>query len=229
MGGQLMAKSISDIAADLRRLIDDTKQKELECRLLLQYVPELLTDKTFKQILYIEPEYRGKSGDSDYVISFEIYGEGGVDKKYAYIWELKAPQCYVFEHETENRVKPSEDLIKAENQLLHYYDDQQGNDRFRQDFKIITSDDIKFGGIIIGSQKTRIKGGNYTPAKIDTLYQAALGIREKYFYRGRGIRLLLWDFVYQYLLRSTTEFKEAAEISEISAISTLSVSTIADR
>jgi len=223
-----MAKSINNIAADLRRLIDDTKQKEHECRLFLGYVPELLTDKTFKQILYIEPEYRSKSGDSDYVISFEIYGEGGVDKRYAYVWELKAPQCYVFEYETNNRVKPSEDLIKAENQLLHYYDDQQGNDRFRRDFKIVSSDDIKFGGIIIGSQKTRIKGGNYSPAKIDNLYETALRIRENYFYRGRGIRLLLWDFVYQHLLRSTTEIKKGVEIDKISAASTLSVSTSAD-
>jgi adenine deaminase len=47
-------------------------------------------------------------------------------------------------------------------------------------------------------------------------------------YRGRGIRLLLWDFVYQHLLRSTAEIKKGGEIDRISAVSTLSISTSAD-
>jgi hypothetical protein len=224
----MMAKPSTNDPAVLKKLIEDTKHKEHECRDFLGQVPELLINKTFKTILYVEPEYRGKSGDSDYVISFEIYGEGGVDKKLAYIWELKAPQCYIFKCETNNRVKPSDDLIKAENQLLHYFNDQRGNEQFRRDFKISGSDDVKFGGIIIGSQKTRIKGGSYTSDKTDNLYETALRVREEYFYRAYGIRLLNWDFVYQHLLRTTVDIKSAIDIGEISATSTLSFSTSGD-
>ena len=40
---------------------------------------------------------------------------------YASIWELKAPQCYLMEFdESGPRCRPTLDLIKAENQLLHY-------------------------------------------------------------------------------------------------------------
>ncbi len=216
---------LNDIANNLKRNIDDSSNRELGCRSFLEHVPELLTKESYKEIINIQPEYRGNSGDTDYVISYEIYDEAGLEKKLAYIWELKAPQCPIFVHETENRVKPSGDLIKAENQLLHYYNEQKGSEQFRRDFQVMSSEEVKFGGIIIGCQKTKIMRGTYTESQINTLYEKALRIRQRYFYDAYGIRLLNWDFVYQHLLRSTPEIHEGTDVGEISATSTLSIST----
>ncbi len=51
-----------------------------------------------------ETEYPGHTGPSDLIVFCERKC-GGVSEKYAYIWEVKAPQADVFVKDTENRVK----------------------------------------------------------------------------------------------------------------------------
>jgi hypothetical protein len=110
------------------------------------------------ELVYLETEYREHSGDSDYVISAQVQESSGVQRVKAYVWESKAPQCYIFERDTDNRLKPSQDLVQAENQLLHYYLDLKGSEPSRDEFGVTTSDDFCLGGIIIGCNRTRVRG-----------------------------------------------------------------------
>lgn len=200
----------------LAALIDETGSKELECRKYLQYAKEYLFKETVEDFVYVETEYRGHVGDSDYVISGTVLDESGFKCVRAYIWELKAPQCYIFEKDTENRVRPSSDLIQAENQLLHYYHEQRGSDDFRRDFKITHPDDVRFGGIIIGCTKKWIRG-DYGEEKKGNLYEKAVNIRRKYFYDKVGIRLITWntilDQIYPGRIKSIKEKGERKEVA----------------
>jgi hypothetical protein len=139
-------------------------------------------------------EYRGHSGDSDYLVACLAHEFPG-DSPRVYIWEAKAPQCYLFERETKNRVCPTKELVKAENQLLHYYDESKGSAQFRDEFKIGREDDVRLGGIIIGTRSRLVKSRNYDPETSMTLALRALRIRSKYFYRENGIRVMGWDYL----------------------------------
>lgn len=179
---------------ELKTLIEAENNKEDECKEYLQYVKHLL----FKEAHIIEhglsvKEYRGHSGDIDYVASGLVSDESGFDCVRVYIWELKAPQCYLFQRETAERVRPSVDLIKAENQLLNYFHEQQGSIDFRTEFDV-KPDNIRLGGIIIGCRKGLIKGP-YTDEQKKKHYEKAITIRKKYFYELAQIRLMTWDRV----------------------------------
>lgn len=120
-----MIKPSNELYSDLKSYIDDTQHREEECIQYLKYVPHLLIRDSFgkhSDIIRVKTEYRHHTGDSDYIISAHVSANGRKCAR-AYVWEIKAPQCFVFSKETENRSCPSRDLIQAENQLLHYYDD----------------------------------------------------------------------------------------------------------
>src|SRR5450759_553419 len=104
-----------DLHAALLTLMRNPGQNEVECRNYLRYAKELLVRFTPKEFIAAADEYRGHSGDSDYIIVCKVCDEAGITSNQAYIWEVKAPQCYVFEQDTMNRVKPSKDFISAEN------------------------------------------------------------------------------------------------------------------
>lgn len=179
---------------ELRRLIECTDQnKEDACRFYLQYARSLLFRESVMELVYLETEYREHSGDSDYVISAQVQESSGVQRVKAYVWESKAPQCYIFERDTDNRLKPSQDLVQAENQLLHYYLDLKGSEPSRDEFGVTTSDDFCLGGIIIGCNRTRVRG-DYEEAKKVRLYHKAWQTR-KILYGHEGIRLMTWDHV----------------------------------
>ena len=170
-----MAEALgTDLHAELVALMAKEGQNEIECRKYLPYVKELLVRVTPQEFLAEADEYRGHSGDSDYIIVCKACDEAGIQSNQAYIWEVKAPQCYVFEQDTMNRVKPSKDFISAENQLLHYYEESKGSDQFRDEFKITHPENVKLGGIIIGSKKTLVKTTNFSEEIAFRLYTALL-------------------------------------------------------
>lgn len=181
----------------LRNLIEDEKNKEHECRKFLQHAKETLVTDTAKEFVYVETERRGASGDSDYIISCKVYDETGIESVKAYVWELKAPQCFIFEKETENRLRPTSELIQAENQLLHYYHEQKGSEQFRYEFGVTHSENVLLGGIIIGCRKRRVRG-DYEDDKKNKLFEKALMIRKTYLYSSR-IRILDWDHILEFL------------------------------
>lgn len=198
----------------LRELIESPNNKELECRKFLQYAKDALVRDTVMEFVYVEKERRGTSGDSDYIISCKVRDETGVEAVKAYIWELKAPQCFIFEKDTENRLRPTKELIQAENQLLHYYHEQRGNEQFRNEFRVTHSDNVLFGGIIIGCHSRKTKG-NYEESKKNTLFEKALMIRKRYIYEPLQIRIIHWDYILDLLKPSAQPEAQPVEVGEV--------------
>lgn len=190
-----MSNNSQDIYNQLHALIRATENKELECREFLYHARNALVPDTVLDFVYVEKERRGTSGDSDYIISVRVEDETGLESVKAYIWELKAPQCYMFEKDTENRLRPSKELVQAENQLLHYYHEHKGSELFRNEFEITHSDNINFGGIIIGCHHRRVKGRFSDEVKRGKLLEKALMIRRKYIYDPLHIRIVQWDYI----------------------------------
>lgn len=183
----------------LEALISDAKYKELECRAYLKYVRDLLVDVTTATYMEVEEEYRGHSGNSDYLIVCSAVDAAGIKANKAYLWEVKAPQCFLFEYDTKNRVRPTKEFISAENQLLHYYEESRGSTQFLEEFQITHPDDVKLGGLIIGSNRTRVSGDSYNDSTLARLYKRALNLRRRYLYGNSGIKVIIWDHFLEYL------------------------------
>lgn len=189
---------------NLKTFIDSESFVEHQCREFLQYIPHILFRETVINFIYVEKEYKGNSGDSDYIISAEVKDGSGLSTVRAYIWELKAPQCNIFEFDNKNRLIPSKYLIEAENQLLHYHYEHRGSDQFKDEFKVTHPDNVMFGGIIIGSGKTSIKCRESLDQKDKKLFEKAVKVRQKYLYDINGIKLLTWDYILEQFLPSIT-------------------------
>ena len=198
-----MSDTVIKANETLTGLISANENKELECREFLQYAKEVLVRDTVVEFVYIEKERRGTSGDSDYIVSCKVCDEIGIESVKAYIWELKAPQCYIFEKDTENRLRPSKELIQAENQLLHYYHEHRGSEQFKNEFGVTHSDNVLFGGIIIGCHDRKIKG-DYQEDKGNKLFEKALMIRKKYIYDPLHIKIIHWDYILDLIKPPTT-------------------------
>lgn len=193
-------RSPEQIHDELKRLIYTNKKRtELECKKFLSFVKPYLFNETFIEEVYCEPEYRGHSGDSDFVISAKIESEGGDERTKAYIWEVKAPQLYIFEKDNENRLCPTIDLFRAENQLLNYFHENKGSNDFCKAFDAHT-DDVHMGGIIIGRLNTRVKN-DYSEEKKAMLYSKAYNLRKKYIWNNLNIRVIIWDKILDQLCR----------------------------
>jgi hypothetical protein len=188
----------NDLVSGLRKLIEDQNNREHECRKFLQYARETLVTDTVKEFVYVEKERRGASGDSDYIISCKVSDAMGIESVKAYVWELKAPQCFIFEKDTESRLRPTSDLVQAENQLMHYHHEYKDTADFRHEFGVTHPDNVLFGGIIIGCRKTRVRG-NYEESKESKLFEKALAIRKRYIYDQNQIRILTWDYILDFL------------------------------
>jgi hypothetical protein len=213
-GGEIVPEARVDPHTSLKKLIESKENKEHECREFLQFAKEALVRDTVVEFVYVETERRGTAGDSDYIISGKVVDETGIESIKVYIWELKAPQCYMFEKDTENRLRPTKDLIQAENQLLHYYHENKGNERFRNDFGVTHSDKVCFGGIIIGTHNRRAKG-KYGETKKNKLVETALMIRRKYIYDPLNIRIMHWDYILDLLKPRTQVPLQPLEEAEI--------------
>jgi len=197
----------------LRRLIyTNDRRTEIECKEFLNFVKPYLFTETFIEEIYCEAEYRGHSGDSDFVISAKVESEGGDECIKAYIWEVKAPQLYVFEKDNENRLCPTIDLFKAENQLLNYFHENKGSTDFCKTFST-HPDDVHMGGIIIGRQDNRVNG-DYSEEKKARLYGKAYNLRKEYVWNKLNIRVIIWDKILDQLYRPgiTTRVESESEI-----------------
>lgn len=195
---------------ELKALIEGESRKELECRKYLEYLKgafEILAKGTYIKVIQFKTEYSGNSGIPDYILS--VYKEEvNVKCNRAYIWEVKAPQCSIFVKETKNRLRPSDDLVKAENQLLHYYNEHKNSSSFHSDFEITHPDYICFGGIIIGCERTKVTGKFESESDKKKLYEKALRIRKEYFYKQNEIKIILWDSILDQLSYEKHENKK---------------------
>jgi hypothetical protein len=193
----------------------ESSHKEMECRTYLENTKDKLVNNPPDKFIRFEPEYRGHTGDSDLIITCEVENDAGVRCVEAYIWEVKAPQCYVFEFD--NRVKPTKDLISAENQLLHYYEEYKKSDTFKQEFGITSSDNIYIGGIIIGQKNRLVKPNRKynTVDKKNSLYTRAINCRKEHFYKASRIDFIIWDRILDLLRSDKAINQQSDEVLEI--------------
>jgi len=230
-------RTSAELCEELKRLIDDTQHhNEEECKEYLKYVPGLFIRDSFRDnrnILRIKTEYRHHTGDSDYIISANV-SANGIGCARAYVWEIKAPQCFVFRKTNENRAEPSPDLIQAETQLLHYYDDLKHQTKYLfEEFKVPLAEDLCFGGIIIGCNRTKVERAE-NETEMNTLFNRAIRCRNYFYEHAKGtIKLMLWDEILPFLSGGEyihTEHKrvEAASPYEAPRISPDTISVFGD-
>lgn len=156
-----------------------------------------------EDIIQTGREERSRVGDSDFSISVKV-DNGAFGRRIAYVWEVKAPQCYLFTQDSAaNRMQPTNDLYSAENQLLNYVAELAQSDNFKAKFGLDgVADVVKPGGIIIGRKNTILKDES-DPSRI-RLAEAAYAIRDSFLWSGAGIRVLTWDWVCEQLSRDET-------------------------
>jgi hypothetical protein len=193
-GGLNLAEELS---RDLQRLIDDTQNnRELECREFLRYTKELLVYPDIPdRFVDVETERIENLGRSDYLVVADVLRSGDCYRR-AYLWELKAPQCFIYEEDTRTRLKPSQDFMDAENQLLNYYYGLKENGVFLQQYQISAPSDISLGGIIIGCHRTKVRG-NYTEVEKTSCYNIAKRVRDQ-LYDGK-LKVRTWDEIRSFI------------------------------
>ena len=179
-------------------VITDDKHTELECSKYLHYASAYLIPQTTLRI-DISQEDRNYFGSTDYVVSGDVLTDTNNKETFAYIWELKAPQVYLFEYDdNKNRCRPTIDYVKAENQLIHYTDQAKADENFRKRFGVMDTRNIRPGGIIIGRSTDRMLKG--AANKTDFLKAShSLSVRSNILYAHGGIRILTWDRILSFV------------------------------
>jgi len=216
-----------DLYASLKALIDVTNHhNEEECRDYLQYAKyKLFRDFRIVNLIHFDAEYRLTSGDADVAISGRIREEDGREYNRAYVWELKAAQVAIFKKETNNRFIPTLELIKAENQLLHYYLEAKGNQDFRMAFGITDENEVRLGGIIISTDERKIELSDIAVDRAEILYDKARRARNE-LYGSTGIRLLTWDRVLEHLRTPTIGGTQTSSTVQVFQTQTIPAGTI---
>ena len=181
---------------DLQRLIDDQENRELECRAFLEYAKDLLVlPDIADHFVNVETERNEYLGRSDYLVVANVFRSGDRYIR-AYLWELKAPQCFIYEEDTRTRLRPSQDFVDAENKLLNYYYGLRENEIFRQQYEIGAASDISLGDIIIGCERTKVRG-NYIEAERISRYNIAKRVKDQ-LYDGK-IKVRTWDEICSFI------------------------------
>jgi hypothetical protein len=187
----------SDPLEDLRALVATTgTHKEVECgRVLADHFATVLLPIN-ETIVFVDKQYRTESGQTDIVVIGGRIRLDGTEERVAYVWELKAPQVWVFVKETNSRTRPSDDLYSAENQLLHYHSTLAGSETFRDRWSI-RRENVRVGGIIIGTRLNFVRCAHTEHVPMTGLACTTLSTREEAFYKGCDLRLWTWDDVLQ--------------------------------
>jgi len=163
---------------DFEKLIEaDKPYNELACQSLLHHATSLLLPGTPLDTITILEE-RSYFGRADFIVSATMMEDDNRAVRSVYIWELKAPQCYLFEKDNNTRCKASDDFLSAENQLLHYAHQAMGDDTFRVRMQILDRANVRLGGVIIGTSK-RFLRNQQSPIDLQNA-QTALQLRRTY-------------------------------------------------
>lgn len=192
-------RTVTEAYSRLKALVEDHEQHhEEECRSYLPFVPRFLVGPDCLSAKIYATEIQGHSGPSDLVVGGTLRSPSGQIENCVYIWELKSPQCAVFCKDTVRRVRPSSELIDAENKLLHHVYDLQDAQVFRDQFQLVGPHSVRIGGMIIGSRRTFV-GGTMPREAADMAGRLAYISRNEGLYRAAGIRLCTWDDVLEQL------------------------------
>jgi len=184
-------------ADQLRDLINKKSYEEKACQ---EFLPEIALHLvpfriSKEQILNDGREESCRVGNSDFTVSIEV-DNGVVGRRMAYVWEVKAPQYYLFEQDTANRLRPTDALYSAENQLLNYVAELSQSPNFKSKFGLTgLIDEVRPGGIIIGRKDLLVKPSTKGAKTDEGLGRFAFSTREAYFWGVAGIRVCTWDWV----------------------------------
>jgi len=207
------------VIKQLDRLIKDQKtHNEVECGKLLA-TPEAVTVLLpfCYPVTFVDAELRTSSGDVDLIICSDELQAGGQTRRLLYIWELKAPQLSLFCSETKGRASPTKEFYSAENQLIHYHAHVAGSEEDRKKFKIISANDVRIGGIVIGRSQNLVSSQKkVSEGKAKSLAGSARDIRERTLYSQTGLRIMTWDMIIERLRLITVshrKFKEHRKIT----------------
>ncbi|MBI4679628.1 MAG: hypothetical protein HY753_00045 [Nitrospirae bacterium] len=192
----------------LQSLIDSSSRKEKECRDFVRRYPELLLPPNGNIVdphIWAEIEQDTHTGRYDLLIITETKQHGKIEKE-AYIWELKAPQLYIFEILKGKHARVRKELVEAENQLFHYYSHLKTTGKILSEIDV-KPENVKFGGIIIGCEHRFVlyNKGKINSNKALSYAESARHLREKHFYQPNGIQLLTWDNVLCQFKNSTAK------------------------
>ena len=186
----------SQIINELRtEIVRDDANTERACEKLLGHIPWVLLPTLNGTITYVNHQQRCSAGNVDVIVIADVVQLGGETRREAYVWELKAPQLPLFRIETADRACPSAELLSAENQLLHYHSAMAGDALLRDRWNISSSNQVNFGGIIMGSNATLVRCTEDQSPEARDLATQAFRIRKKNFYEHPGISLWTWDYV----------------------------------
>ena len=178
-------------------VLSEDGHKEIECGRFLKHVLGRLLNRTPIAIISVNFEDRNYFGSSDLTVSAKFKGDAGREETIAYIWEIKAPQCYLMTPDgNQRRFCPTSDFYKAENQLIHYVHEARHNNIFRDRFKVGATGKVSAGGIIIGRDDkiTRLEYRNYTERAHDSL-----DIRRSMLHQSEGFRILTWTRILEFM------------------------------
>lgn len=209
-----------EIASQLESLVRmNDGNCEMECgKLLKQKEAASILLKYNQKLTFIGAELRTSCGDVDILIHCQEKDSLGDWIKKIQLWELKAPQLYQFETETNSRACPTKEFYSAENQLLHYHDELK---KIRGKFNVVNDEDILFGGIIMGREDRVVNPKNVEINQAKLLARAAQRIRLNNFYGGR-ISLWTWDDVIT-SLKEITANNMMLQVQEITASDSVSL------
>lgn len=182
--------------ARLRALVAENKlRQELDCGKIPRKKAHILLVPAKTDVVFVDAELNTPPGRVDLIVVADQARPDGNDRRIAYIWELKAPQCYIFELDGPGRARPSRDLYAAENQLIHYCATLAGDQLWRQRWRILSPEHVMPGGIVIGRRSTFVRAAVRYQARDRPLANQALDLRQQYLYRSYNIEVMTWDRV----------------------------------
>lgn len=190
-----MNSEVEQAVEELRTQIEKDAHTERECGECLKHIAEVLLPTFGVTITYVDQEQRVSTGTVDLIVIADAVQPGNYVRREAFIWELKAPQLHLFQIETQDRARPTSELIEAENQLLHYHDEVAKSGHLRQRWEITSPDHVNFGGIIMGRDDRMVRQKAMGGSRALQLASQALEIRERIFYKHNGIEFWTWDKV----------------------------------
>jgi len=211
--------SKDQVVKELSILIEKRNHhNEIECGKLLANLEAASVLLPFgASMVLVDAELRTSAGDVDLIVCTNESIAGGQTRRRLYVWELKAPQLSLFRIETKGRASPTKEFYSAENQLLQYHAHLAGSEEDRKKYKITSADDVRIGGIIIGTSRTLVTNHQgIEKAKAIRLATSAFEIRERTLYRPSSLKLLTWNMVLSSLQAVTishTMFKRPRKIS----------------
>ncbi len=180
---------------ELRKQIWQNARTETECAKCLASFCSILLPFCDAINIYVNQEQAVGAGRVDLIMLADEVTMGTTVRK-AYVWELKAPQLHLCQMETKDRACPTIDLLKAENQLLHYRHEVAYNLSFCAKWGILLPDHVEFGGIVMGRNDRLVKPKKTVdPCRAERAARHALQIRKLAVYKPNGMRLWTWEKV----------------------------------